>query len=173
MEQAFSRSDPNLVHSLNAFLSAAQSVPWLLNKAFDKKPGYKQWQDARSGRLPATARTFKNLRNVSLKEEPVENSSMILGFRLGEGANEPGLGPHETFTGPWVNTETGEIKGRATVKSADGKHTREVDVIAVHDFGVEVQSKGNTYSIPAVITAGREYIESLAKEVQETVKRFA
>lgn len=172
MQEAFEAKDPDLVHSLNAFLSAAQSVIWVLNKAFNKKDGYSTWEKSRPERLPAEGRVFKELRNVSIKEGPVENKSVIIGFRLGEGTNEPALGPHETFTSPSIDTQTGELLGKPTVTSADGKTTREVDAMVLYDFGVAVESKGKVYSLPAVIKAGEAYLDALTREVDETQQRF-
>ena len=169
---AFLAADPNLVHALNAFLSAAQSVIWTLNKAFSKRSGYTKWQEARSGRLPPDAKLFKELRNVSVKEAPVRNNSVIVEFRLGDGTSQAGLGPHETFTSPFINSLTGQVLGKATVTSADAKTTREVDALALHDFGVEVTSDGKTHSLPAFVTAGRTYLAALAREIAETERRF-
>jgi len=109
---------------------------------------------------------------VSIKEGPVENTSVIIGYHLGKGTNELGLGPHETFTGPWIDTQTGEICGRPTVTSADGKTTREVDAMFLYDFGVAVESNGKVYWLPAVITAGDEYLKALVLEVEEAERNF-
>src|ERR1035437_3909838 len=104
MEESFRVADGNYVHYFNSFLSSAQSVFFCLNKEFSKHPLYENWKNKRSQRLPDKAKVFKELRNVSEKEEPVRNAAVVVGLTLGEGV---GLPPRATFTSPMMDSRTG------------------------------------------------------------------
>ena len=170
---AFVTGDSSFVHSFNAFLSAAQSVIWVLNKSFSKRDGYLTWTESRPDRLPAEARVFKELRNVSIKRGPVENTSVIIGWHLGAGSDEPALGPNEAFTSPMIDRLTGEVHGVATVTSADGRTTREVDAQAIYDFGIVAQSGSKVLALDAVVTTARQYLSALRREIDECERSFS
>ena len=78
------RAKPNSVgYFLSAFLSAARSVTFLLQKELAHVPGFRQWRDAQRLALGAdpAARFFLELRNFSQKEGRVS----LVGVRTGYG----------------------------------------------------------------------------------------
>lgn len=78
------RARPDTIgYFLNAFLSAARSVTFLLQKELAHVPGFRQWWEAQRVVLgsDATARFFLELRNFSQKEGRVS----LAGARTGQG----------------------------------------------------------------------------------------
>lgn len=167
MENSFRAGDGSYQHYFNSFLSASQSVFFCLNKEFNKHPLYEGWQKKRPDRLPPTARTFKELRNVSEKEGPVKNSGVITGFSFGQP-----LPAHATFTGPWMDTHTGKLTStKGTITTVEGVKT-EVDVEPLYDFSVVVASGNKVYRLERVISDSRAYVDAIRKEIEEAEKRF-
>lgn len=166
VEELFTKRDKNMEHALNNFLSSAQSVFWVLNKEFDKNVGYKEWSDKRGERLPKDARIFKELRNISLKQYPVEHTGVVLGFQV------ENLPAHATVSTPWIDTRIGKpVSNKCIIKTKEGEEY-EVDGLAVHDFIVHITSDKKEYTIEKFITQAREYLVAIAKEVEFTIKIF-
>lgn len=169
MEESFRAADESYVHYFNSFLSSAQSVFFCLNKEFGKHPLYGNWQKKRSERLPNTAKVFKELRNVSEKEGPVKNATVVIGFTLGEGI---GLPAGATFSSPLMNTRTGHpISSSGTITTKEGI-TTQVEALAYHDFTVVVKSDGKTHHLDRVISDARLYAVAILDEINATENRF-
>lgn len=167
MEESFRAADGNYMHYFNSFLSSAQSVFFCLNKEFNKHPLYENWQQKRSARLPDTAKIFKELRNISEKEEPIRNAAVVIGFAL-----EEGLPALATFASPIINSRTGQpVSSRGTITTKDGV-TTEVEALALHDFIVVVKSEKKTYRLERVICDARLYSKAILGEIEAAEKRF-
>ena len=167
METSFIAGDGKYHHYFNSFLSAAQSVFFCLNKEFNRHPLYENWQKKRSARLPDTAKIFKELRNISQKEEPIRNVGVVVDFEL-----EEGLPPQATFTSPVINSRTGQpVSSKGTITTKDGVMT-EVEALALHDFIVVVKSNGKTYRLDQVISDARLYANAILGEIEAAEKRF-
>jgi hypothetical protein len=167
MEESFRAADGNYLHYFNSFLSSAQSVFFCLNKEFNKHPLYENWQKKRSTRLPDTAKVFKELRNVSEKEGPIQNAAVIVDFAL-----KDGLPAHATFTSPIINSRTGQpVFSKGTITTKDGV-TTEVEAVALHDFLVVVKSDKKTYRLDRVICDARLYAKAIFGEIEAAEKRF-
>lgn len=72
-----------LRYELNAFLSAARSVTFLLQKEFFRVPGFASWWDEQRNRLSAdtSAAFFLKLRNFSQKEGRISIVGGLIGDR--------------------------------------------------------------------------------------------
>jgi hypothetical protein len=167
-QELFLKRDQDLEICLNNFLSSVQSVFWMLNNSFNKKYNYEKWQMHRSSRLHESSKIFKELRNISLKEYPIEVDKYILGFKIGE----PGLPAGATFTSPMIDSKTGRpLNNKCTIRTKEGNEY-EVDAIAIHDFSVNAISDGKEYFIEAFINTAREYLKSIEKEIVSTESKF-
>ena len=167
MEESFRSADGSYVHYFNSFLSSAQSVFFCLNKEFNRHPLYENWQKKRSARLPDMAKVFKELRNISQKEEPIRNVGVVVGFEL-----EEGLPAQATFTSPVIDTRSGQpVSSKGTISTKDGA-TTEVEALAFHDFIVVVKSKDKTYRLDRVISDARLYANAIFGEIEAAEKRF-
>lgn len=170
MEASFRAGDGAYEIHLNNFLASAQSVLLALNKSFGRAQGYVAWTAGRSSRLPTDGKVFKELRNISLKEGPVENAAVFTGWRLPEGDTLPA---HATVEMPWTETRTGRPVSRdVTVKNVDGTTKVYKDALE-HDFMVVAESQGKTYRLDAVITQARAYLQAIAAEVEEAERLFS
>ena len=163
LEESFRRADGEYEYHFNNFLSSVQAVFWALNKQFSKCDGYEQWSQERTKRLPSDAKIFKELRNISVKEGPVKNSSVVLGFDFGAaGITIPA---HAEVVFPWVETATGKpVSYRAVIKTVDGLET-EVEPVVVHDFIVIVESQGKEFRLDAAISQSKIYLDAVEKEI--------
>ena len=166
MEESFRAADGNYLHYFNSFLSSAQSVFFCLNKEFNKHPLYENWQKKRSARLPDTAKVFKELRNISEKEEPIRNTAVVVGFAL------EGLPAQAKFASPIINSCTGQLESsKGTITTKDGV-TTDVDALALHDFIVVVKSEKKTYRLERVICDARLYAKAILGEIEAAETRF-
>jgi len=70
-------------YELNAFLSAARSVTFILQKEFSSVPGFEDWLNKERAELgkDSAARFFRDLRNYSQKEGRIS----LVGSRKGDG----------------------------------------------------------------------------------------
>lgn len=163
LEESFRQANGEYEHNLNSFLSSVQAVFWSLNKKFTKCTGYEQWSKGRSDRLPPEAKIFKELRNISLKEGPIKNSGVILGFDFGAaGITIPA---HATVTFPWIDRVTGKPSSyKAVIETVDG-HKTEVQPVVLHDFSVTVESDEKVYHLDHVILSAKAYLDAVKKEI--------
>jgi hypothetical protein len=60
-------------HYLNAFLSSARSVTWVLQKEFSSKPGFNAWYNSKTKSIDPENdfSLFNDLRNTSIKERSI------------------------------------------------------------------------------------------------------
>ena len=167
-QELFLVRDPNLEFCLNNFLSSAQSVFWMLNNSFNKKKNYEDWQKDRTSRLHESSKVFKELRNISLKQYPIQVDKYLLGFKIGES----GLPPEATFSSPMIDSRSGRpMSDKGIIKTKEGKEYL-VDAIAIHDFSVNAISDGKEYIIDAFITTARKYLKSIEAEIITTEFKF-
>ena len=166
----FAKKEPSFKHCLNNFLSSAQSVFWTLNKEFNKKDQYNTWQEARGSRLPKNSVLFKELRNVSLKEGPIEHAGIINDFDFGAaGITIPPFA--EVFT-PWIETKTGKLQSDiAQIKTVDGE-IYEVRPLIIHDFCINLISDNKLIEIKTFLHDADNYLASIKKEIIEAENKF-
>jgi len=169
IKESFLNNDSNFEHCLNNFLSSAQSVFWILNKEFVSKPDYDEWKNRRSERLPKTAKSFKELRNISLKEGPIKHNGVIFDFDFG-GAGIV-IPPYAEVTSPVIDTHLGKIVSKAQIKTVEGD-IYEVEPIVIHDFSVKVESGKKIYDIKYFLHEAFQYINAIKKEIEETERSF-
>lgn len=170
LQESFRLANGEAQHHLNNFLSSVQAVLWCLNKEFSGCEGYQEWATNRSDRLPPDARTFKELRNISLKEGPVKNLGVVLGFDFGAAGIV--IPAHATVEFPWIETATGRpVSYKAIIKTLDGEET-EVQPVVLHDFTVTVESDGKLYHLSAVIAEAHSYLAALEGECAEAERRW-
>ena len=73
--------DPDFNYYLNAFISSARSVKWILNKEYSKITGWEEWNSKISLKNEEMniLKLITKLRNISLKERPIiTNKEYIL-----------------------------------------------------------------------------------------------
>ena len=170
LKQSFALGSLDFEHDLNNFLSSVQSIFWTLNKSFDKSNGYTSWKEARGKRLPEDAKTFKELRNVSLKEEPIKHEGIIVDFDFG--AKGIFIPPNATVATPWFNTEERKlVSTKATITTIDGK-SYEVEPLIIHDFTVALTTNNKDFKIDYFISKAQNYLLAIHKEIIATEQKF-
>ena len=116
--------------------------------------------------MPDTAKVFKELRNISEKEEPIRNTAVVVGFAL------EGLPAQAKFASPIINSCTGQLESsKGTITTKDGV-TTDVDALALHDFIVVVKSEKKTYRLERVICDARLYAKAILGEIEAAETRF-
>ena len=82
-------------HCINAFLSSARSVTFVIQKEFKKYKGFDEWYELQKEKKFNDERLIKfvTLRNISLKEEPI-NPRYIFGVMFEKGIK---LNPKDEF----------------------------------------------------------------------------
>lgn len=169
VKKSFADNDGNFEHCVNNFLSSAQSIIFTLNKSLSKTPGYTEWAEKRSERLPDISKTFRELRNISLKEGPVKSDVIKIGFNFGP--NGISVPFRAKFTSPIVDTVGNQIIGKAMVETHDGER-EEFEVQAIHDFSIKASSDGKTYNVEDFLKNASEYLSLLEKEVDTAEHLF-
>lgn len=83
-------------HRINAFLSLARSVIFVLQKEFKKHKGFVKWYESEKGQKfkDEKLKIFVDLRNIRLKEEPI-NPRYVFGVLFENGIK---LSPNDEFT---------------------------------------------------------------------------
>lgn len=93
MESKFKeRKNEEFKHCINAFLSSARSVTFVLQKEFGKYKGFDEWYELQKEKKfkAGKIKKFVTLRNISLKEEPI-NPRYVFGVFFEKGVKvEPG-----------------------------------------------------------------------------------
>lgn len=170
LKQSFALGHPEFEHHLNNFLSSAQSVFWMLNKAFGKCDGYENWKSMRSERLSRDFKILKNLRNISLKEKPIEHAEIINGFDFKTaGISIP---PLAEAIGPWLDTKTGKfLSNKWEIKTVEGD-IKEVEPIVIHDFSVKVESDGKIIQVECFLAKADLFVKEIGDEILATEKNF-
>jgi hypothetical protein len=160
--------DINFECHLNNFLSSAQAVIHNLNTSFSKNKEYKNWANERTERLPRIAGIFKELRNISLKEGPVEHEACIVDVRMPEEVIIP---PYAELITPWIDTQTGKVVGDLVINYPDGSK-KSFKPIVVHDFMIQVESGKKVYKIDRFLTKAKEYVSALENEINFAEENF-
>jgi len=89
------RKNEEFKHCINAFLSSARSVTFVLQKEFKKYEGFDKWYELQRKLKfkDEKLKKFVEMRNISLKEEPI-NPRYIFGVMFGKGIK---LNPKDEF----------------------------------------------------------------------------
>jgi hypothetical protein len=162
--ESFFRRDKFIETRINNFLSSIQSVIWMLNKTFGNFNWYELWKDGRWRRLGEDAKIFKELRNISIKEYPIEVKSIIIWFKIEY------LPAYATFIWPVIDTRNAlPISNKWIIRTQDGIEY-ETECLTVHDFSVNTLSNKKEYYIENFITSARKYIQSIETEITATEK---
>jgi len=96
MESKFKeRKSEEFKHCINAFLNSARSVTFVIQKEFRKHKGFDEWYELQKGKKFNDEKLIKfvTLRNISLKEEPI-NPRYIFGVLYEKGIK---VGPGDDF----------------------------------------------------------------------------
>ncbi len=66
-------------HNLSAFLSAAQSVTWFMQKEFNKAPGFKEWYEKKQEvmKQDGDMKVFNKKRRMTIHIEPVKPRARV------------------------------------------------------------------------------------------------
>jgi len=90
------RKTEEFKHCINAFLSSTRSVTFVLQKEFKKYKGFDEWYELQIEKKfkDEKIKKFVTLRNISLKEEPI-NPRYIFGVLFEKGIK---MGPNDEFT---------------------------------------------------------------------------
>lgn len=169
VEDSFIAGDMNFEYHLNNFLSSAQAVLHIMNKSFAKNDKYEDWKNKRTERLPESAKKFKELRNISLKEGPIEHEACVVDIRMPEGVIIP---PFAELITPWIDTYTGKLVGDMVINYRDGSK-KVIKPIVVNDFMIQVESDGKEYKIDRFITQSKEYLVALEREIRFAENHFS
>ncbi len=97
MESKFKeRKNEEFKHCINAFLSSARSVTFVIQKEFRKYKGFDEWYELQKEKKFNDEKLIKfvTLRNISLKEEPI-NPRYVFGVLFEKGIK---VGPEDEFT---------------------------------------------------------------------------
>jgi hypothetical protein len=80
------RKNEEFKHCINAFLSSARSVTWVMQKEFKSCEGFVEWYEfQREVKFKdENLKKFIDMRNISLKEEPI-NPRYIFGIMFDKG----------------------------------------------------------------------------------------
>ena len=170
VKKSFENNDGNFEHCVNNFLSSAQSIIFTLNKSLSKAPGYFEWSEKRSERLPDISKTFKELRNISLKEGSIKSDVVKVGFNFGP--NGIHIPFRAKFTSPVIDTWENKIIGKAMVETHDGKK-EEFEAQVIHDFSIKASSAGKTYTVEDFLKNASEYLSLLEKEIETAEHLFS
>ena len=67
------------IYNLSAFLAAARSVTAVMQREFDKVPGFKHWYEERQAKLQGddTMRLLKDRRDITIHQEPIRPDARI------------------------------------------------------------------------------------------------
>lgn len=102
-------------YNLNAFLSRARSVTWVLRKNYSKNPRFNEWYVAKKKQMERDElmKFFVDARNVSLKEEPIQpaTSAYIRHIEIREAPKGRGFAITAEGEPVWIEKdETGKEK---------------------------------------------------------------
>lgn len=67
------------IYNLSAFLAAARSVTAVMQREFDKVPGFRHWYEERQAKLQGddTMRLLKDKRDITIHREPIRPDARI------------------------------------------------------------------------------------------------
>ena len=154
-------------HNLNAFLSRARSVTWVLKKDYSKNSRFKEWyvEKQRQMQCDELMNFFVKARNVSLKQEPIRPATSAYIRRI-EIRNVPkGRGFAITREGEpvWIekNEETGEEKR---------VHAREFDSEVARLYFFDKPKPPSGFESLHVIDLCKLYLGALRDLVEEATR---
>ena len=154
--------------NMNAFLGAARSVTFVMQKEFASVPGFREWWDKHPAKTDAQFAKFRDLRNVSVKEGSIKHSRIVTGFSFGdEGLRVKGK---SVLTSPVVSFDKPGIPTTFTLKDASGE--RKIEAMPIHDFHIKVESGGKTIEIENFLKESGTYLKKLASIGEECERKF-
>jgi hypothetical protein len=170
----FNYQSPEFEFHLNAFINAARNVTWVMQKEFDKEPGFLEWWESHPAKSKPSMRKFVDLRNVSVKERSIKHSIFTIKHDFGpEGLQVVGMkGPTSVKSDPIRFDQPIPNYTYVTVKDDNGE--RRVKVKLVHDFNVEESYESGTKQVKfdGFINEGTLYLSALDSIVDECESKF-
>jgi hypothetical protein len=152
-------------HNLNAFLSRARAITWVLKKQYLGNPVFDSWYANEEKLLKSDELMsfFRDARNISLKEQPIRPRSSTY-IRHIEITTPKGKGFAITGNGEpvWIE-KNGQGKEKRT-------HAGEFDSEVAREYYFENPQPPKLFRILQVIDLCGLYLEALRRLVEEALK---
>lgn len=173
-QELFNKRSSDFQFHLNAFVNAARSVTFVMQKEFSKKIGFKNWWDSHTIKTDKTMRKFAELRNISLKERSLRTNRFLIKHDFGpDGLHVRGKkGPTSVVSDPIKFDKPIPPYSYVTVKDDGGE--RRVKVKIVHDFEIVEKYDNGAKQIKfnSFIEEAAGYLLKLEVVVDECESKF-
>jgi len=166
--EALSKIPKDFQHNLNAFVSRARAVTWVLKKQFSGNQKFSEWYATEEKVMQADELMsfFVEARNISLKEKPIRPQSSTY-FRNIEFSNPKGRGFAITGNGEAVWIE----------KNGEGKekrvHAEEFDSETAKEYYFANPRPPKLFENLQVLDLCGLYLRALKSLVDESLKKFS
>lgn len=170
MVAEFKKSKKEYIYHLNAFLNAARSVTFVMQKEFKSSDGFGPWYIEFRASIPQVYKDFIEIRNISVKEKSIE--PLVLSGRLNlfpKGLKLAAKSSVEIAFTPDPVTKKAEI----TVTYSNGKVERSTRPLMM-DFVIyeEGDKEGQAIIIDDFMRVSREYLLFLEDAARECERKF-
>ena len=167
--ESFSGKESVFIYYLNAFVSSARSITFLMQKEYKTLPDFKKWYERYKKSMPGKFEKFKDLRNISVKQKQIRPHQFIQTVTLGENG---------------IATESGEsveITIKANSNDAIVEHFSKNNKVKTskivqtsHDFIVEEfdTKKNREVRIDHFLKEADEYLYFLEKMIKDCINKF-
>lgn len=166
--EATSKVPEEFRHNLNAFISSARAVTWVLKKQFSGNQKFSDWYTAEEKimRADELMSFFVEARNISLKEKPIQPQSSTY-IRHIEILTPKGRGFAITGNGEavWIE-KNGEGKEKTV-------HAQEFDSEIAKEYYFASPSPPKLFENLQVLDLCGLYLIALKSLVEEALKNFA
>jgi hypothetical protein len=173
MVGAHSSGDPNHIYLMNAFISAARSVTFVMEREYANAEGFKQWWTTNKQKVEPAFSRFNDLRTITEHQKVINRSGNVWSatFNFGEGVDSK-----DGVVKVGFNFEGDKPRAFVLTTDENGKN-RELDGIAgplQEDFIVtEYRSDNKTkIKIDSFLKDARTYFETLNQIIDECEKMF-
>lgn len=173
-QKLFNAGYADFEYNLNAFISAARNVTFVMQREFCNVDGFNDWWNNNPTKQDESMKKFVTLRNVSVKERSIGHNTFTLKHDFGpEGLHVVGKkGPTSVISDPIRFDSPIPDHTYVTVKDDSGE--RRVKAKLIHDFSVvETYEHGTKHiKFDGFITEAKEYLGKLEDIVDECENKF-
>ena len=165
----------NFEFYLNAFVNAARSVTFVMQKEFGKQEGFDEWWSKHALKTDESAKKFIPLRDVSVHERSVGANVFSVKVDFGaEGLKFDGKGKFSVMADPLRFDQPIPDHTYVTITNPDGSERR-AKFPLVHDFSViETYEHGSKeVKFKNFMSEASEYLAKLDAVVDEAENRFS
>lgn len=173
MRAAYESNQPEYIYLMNAFISAARSVTFVMQKEYARIKGFKEWWEQNEAKKSPAFENFNELRTITQHQKMINRSGTVWGatFNFGEG-----LESKDGVVKVGFSFEGEKPAAHVYITDPDGKE-REVDGIASEvreDFVITEyhDEKKKEVKIESFLKEAETYFNVVQQIVSECESKF-